>query len=470
MTERTADDAAVTARVSTGRLRGAARSGVARFLGVPYAAAPTGRRRFAHPEPPEPWEGVREAVSPGPTAPQLPYEGAVGEILPSVVIPGEDFLHVNVWAPEGAAPGSLPVLVWFHGGALTRGANALAAYDGTAFARDGVVFVAVNYRLGSEGFSVLDGAPLNLGLADQLAALRWVSREIAAFGGDPGRVTAGGQSAGASTTAALAVHPEGGRLMRRAILQSGPLLAAAPEKAGRITRMVAEELGITATREAFAATAPEDLVAAQHRVASGAGPLTGGPAFSLAVDGDLVPRSPYDALRAGAADHLDLLMGATSEEHRLWMAPTGMDRALRRPVLAAVAVRFGIGPGTLRRLRARRPGMSTGMLVGAVLGEVLLERPTRRVADARARRGAATHVYEFGWRGSAAGLGAAHCMELPFVFDRLGTADAEALTGPGAPQDLAGAVHGAWVEFVRTGDPGWPVWTRGSAPRGWNGS
>lgn len=470
MTERTADDAAVTAHVSTGRLRGSVRDGVARFLGVPYAAAPTGPRRFALPEPHAPWEGVRATVEHGPTSPQLPYEAEVGDILPSVDIPGEDYLHVNVWAPAGAAPGSLPVLVWFHGGALTRGANALAAYDGTAFARDGVVFVAVNYRLGSEGFSVLEGAPLNLGLADQLEALRWVRREVAAFGGDPERVTAAGQSAGASTTAALAVHPEGGRLMKRAILQSGPFFAASPEKAGRITRLVAEDLGIAPTREAFARRAPRELVAAQHRVAAGANPLSGGPSFSLAVDGDLVPRSPYDALRAGAADHLDLFLGATSEEHRLWMAPTGMDRDLRWPLLATVALRFGIGPATLRRLRARRPDMGTGMLVGAVLGEVLLERPTRRVADARARRGAASYVYEFSWRGTVAGLGAAHCMELPFVFDRIGTPDAEAMTGPGAPRELAAAVHGAWVRFVRSGDPGWAAWTRGGGPRVWSGA
>ncbi|MFL1380463.1 MULTISPECIES: carboxylesterase/lipase family protein [unclassified Nocardiopsis] len=453
-----------TVRVGTGELRGTAQEGIVRHLGVPYAAPPVGEHRFAPPAPAAAWEGVRDATAYGPGAPQAPYEGPIGEILPSVDALGDDYLHVNVWAPEGAEPGSLPVLLWFHGGALVRGANSLSAYDGTAFARDGIVFVSANYRLGSEGFSVLEGAPLNLGLADQLAALRWVRREIAAFGGDPGRITVAGQSAGAGTTAALIAHPEAGRLVRRAIVQSGPLTAATPDRAGRITRLIARDLGIPATRDAFAGVEPKDLVTAQHRAMAAGDPLTGGPAFALAVDGDLVPRSPYDALRAGAADHLDLLMGTTLEEHRLWLAPTGADRDLGWPLLALGALRFGVGPGTLRRLRARRPGMGTGMLAGALIGEVVLERPVRRVARARADRGAASHVYGFGWRSPVAGLGAAHCMELPFVFDRLGTPGALALTGPGAPAGLAERTHRAWVDFVRDGDPGWPSWAERARP------
>ncbi|CAL9590480.1 Carboxylesterase [Nocardiopsis dassonvillei] len=453
-----------TARVGTGALRGAAEGGTVRHLGVPYAAPPVGEHRFAPPAPAAAWDGVRDATAHGPGAPQAPYEGAIGEILPSVDALGDDFLHVNVWAPENAEPGSLPVLLWFHGGALVRGANSLSAYDGTAFARDGIVFVSANYRLGAEGFSVLEGAQPNLGLADQMAALRWVRREIAAFGGDPERITVAGQSAGAATTAALIAHPETGRLVRRAILQSGPLTAASPDRAGRITRLMAQDLGIPATRDAFAEVKPEDLVDAQHRAMAAGDPLAGGPAFSLAVDGDLVPRSPYEALRAGAADHLDLLMGTTLEEHRLWLAPTGADRGLGWPLLALGALRFGVGPAALLRLRSRRPGMSTGMLAGALIGEVVLERPVRRIARARAARGASSHVYGFAWRSPVAGLGAAHCMELPFVFDRLGTPGALALTGPDAPAGLAGRTHRAWVDFVREGDPGWPSWAERAEP------
>lgn len=453
-----------TAHVSTGALRGTASGGIVRHLGVPYAAPPVGAHRFAPPAPAPAWEGVRDATAHGPGAPQAPYEGAIGEILPSVDVLGDDYLHVNVWAPENAAPGSLPVLLWFHGGALVRGANSLSAYDGTAFARDGIVFVSANYRLGAEGFSVLEDAPANLGLADQLAALRWVRREVSAFGGDPGKITVAGQSAGAGTTAALIAHPEAGRLVRRAIVQSGPLTASSPDRAGRITRLIARDLGIPATRDAFAGVEPLDLVAAQHRAMAAGNPLAGGPAFALAVDGDLVPRSPYEALRAGAADHLDLLMGTTLEEHRLWLAPTGADRGLGWPLLALGALRFGVGPATLRRLRSRRPGMSTGMLAGALIGEAVLERPVRRVARARTARGAAPHVYGFAWRSPVAGLGAAHCMELPFVFDRLGTPGALALTGPDAPAELAERTHRAWVDFVRDGDPGWPSWAERAEP------
>jgi para-nitrobenzyl esterase len=182
---------APTVSLSMGEVRGSTADGIDRFLGLPYAAAPIGPHRFALPAPHPGWSGVRDATALGPTAPQAPYGGGIETLLPTVEIPGDEFLNLNVWAPAGAS--ALPVMVWVHGGSLSHGANALSGYDGTTFARDGVVYVAINYRLGSEGFSVLDGAPLNLGLADVVAALRWVRSEIAAFGGDPNRVTVFGR-------------------------------------------------------------------------------------------------------------------------------------------------------------------------------------------------------------------------------------------------------------------------------------
>ncbi|WP_258566812.1 carboxylesterase family protein [Microbacterium sp. Se5.02b] len=161
-------------------------------------SARTGSRA---PQPTTAWHGVREATRFGPTPPQHPYAGEIGELLGSVRIDGDDILTANVWAPTEAS--GAPVLLWIHGGALERGTAALPLYDGTVFANAGVVFVSINYRLGSEGFSVLDGAPRNLGLRDAAAALEWVHREIAAFGGDPARITAMGESAGGAVVAGL---------------------------------------------------------------------------------------------------------------------------------------------------------------------------------------------------------------------------------------------------------------------------
>lgn len=149
-----------TVTTGSGIVRGTADDGIRRFLGIPYAAPPFGENRFRAPQPAAAWEGVRDTTAFGPTAPQLPYAGPIGELLGSVRIDGDDILTANIWTPEGAD--AAPVLLWIHGGALERGTAALPLYDGAAFARAGIVFVSINYRLGSEGFSVLEGAPRNL--------------------------------------------------------------------------------------------------------------------------------------------------------------------------------------------------------------------------------------------------------------------------------------------------------------------
>jgi para-nitrobenzyl esterase len=317
----TSDPRAVTCRISGGELVGAAVDGVARYLGVPYAAAPFGPRRFAAPEPVTPWHGTRDATDYGATAPQSPYPGALGTLLPTVTIPGEDILHVNLWAPLDRADGGWPVLVWFHGGSFMHGANALRLYDGTAFARRGLVVVSANYRLGAEGFSVLDGAPANLGLADQAAALGWVRDEIAAFGGNPDRVTAVGESAGGTTVAALMTSPRARRLLHRAVVQSGPLLAVPLDQAAEVTNRMAKHLNIATTRDAFTRVSPASLLATQDRVTGGRTLLSGGVGFAIAIDGVLVPQNPADGFHAGVADDVPLLTGTTTDEYRLWFVP-----------------------------------------------------------------------------------------------------------------------------------------------------
>src|SRR5829696_8437568 len=210
-----------TVRTTSGAVRGRNRDGVHAYLGIPYAAPPFGPRRFGAPQPPQPWDDVRDATAYGPTVPKPPYVPPYDLLLPEPVIPGEDCLNLNVWTPDPGGAG-LPVFVWVHGGAFVNGSGAVPVYDGAAFARDGVVCVTVNYRLGVEGFlHFADDGPANRGLLDQLAALRWVQDNIAAFGGDPARVTVGGESAGAMSIGCLLAMSSARGLFARAILQSG---------------------------------------------------------------------------------------------------------------------------------------------------------------------------------------------------------------------------------------------------------
>ncbi|MFU0441179.1 carboxylesterase/lipase family protein [Streptomyces sp. BG2AG] len=446
-----------TARTAQGTVRGAVERGVAVFRGIPYAAAPVGARRFRGPEPPEPWEGVREALAFGPTAPKRPYAPPLDRLLPDPEVPGDEWLNLNVWTPSTDAAG-LPVLVWIHGGSLLHGSSAVPVYEGWAFARDGVVLVSVNYRLGIEGFGLFPDAPANRGLLDQLAALEWVRENIAAFGGDPDRVTVAGESAGAVSVAALLATDRAAGLFRRAVLQSGAPAALAPETARGTTALIAKRLGVPATAAALAAVEPEALLAAQTGVTSGGNPLTGRNSFQLVVDGELLDRDPAEALRTGAASGVDLLMGTNTEEYRLWFVPSGLTERIGRLKLRLALLKFGVPNATARTYRANRPDATPGELLGALATDLLLRAPLNRLADARVGAEGATYVYEFGWPTPVQRLGACHALELGFVFDTLAHPDTRALTGPDAPQELADAMHRAWVDFATTGDPGWPSW------------
>ncbi|MFK4806402.1 carboxylesterase/lipase family protein [Microbacterium sp. ZW CA_36] len=467
------DDARPVVRIGGGLVRGTREGALDRFLGIPYAAAPAGGLRFREPQPAPPWEGERDASAFGPTAPQAPYGGGLEKYLPTVDIAGDDILTVNVWTPADRPAGAaLPVLVFVHGGALTRGAAALPAYAGQTFARHGIVYVSIQYRLGQEGFAVLDDVPQNLGVLDQQAALRWVRREIAAFGGDPATVTVMGHSAGANTLTALLALPHATELFDRAILQSGPLSAQSSKKAGRMTREIAKRLKVSATRAGFAAVKAEELVAQQRAIAAGGSPLGRGPSVALAIGGDAVPRNPLDALLAGAGRGIPVLIGSTSEEYRLWFVPSGVLDRITNRTLALARLASRVPSRIVKAHRARRSDATPGEVLGEVVTDVLLRGPIARFADSRTDDPAApgsrvvdsaaaspTWVYEFRWRSPVDRLGAAHGMELGFVFDRIDTPDAAALGGHAGPQTLADAMHRAWVSFVVTGDPGWEAWS-----------
>lgn len=455
----TADQADPVVRTPYGALRGRYERGVAVFRGIPYAAPPFGPRRFRPPVPLPPWDGVRDAGAFGPTSPKPPYSDAFAHYLSDPVVPGDDCLNLNVWTPQPGPGARLPVLVWVHGGALTRGSSAVPVYDGHAFARDGVVCVSINYRLGVEGYGLFPDTPPNPGLRDQIAALTWVHEAIEAFGGDPGRITLFGQSAGAISIGALVAAPHTQGLVRRAVLQSGPPEASERAKVRRMVRRMAARLKIPATAEAFAAVDRDLLLRTQAEVGKRSSPVVGGPAFGLVVDGDVVPRDPLEALTdGGAAPGVELLLGWTRDEYRLWLVPGGLLERVDR--LGAVAIagamaRCHCGSEVPRGYRTLHPEAGTAEIVGQLVTDHLLRVPLHHLADARTEP---SYVYEFAWPSNLPALGACHALELGFVFDTGDVPESRKLAGQGAPQELADAMHTAWVRFATDGDPGWERW------------
>jgi carboxylesterase type B len=461
----------VVIQTASGAVRGSVADGVHAFKGIPYAAPPFGARRLRPPQPVEPWTGVREALTYGPKPPQPAYPPQIAMLLPPELAgPGEDCLNLNIWSPElGAA--TCPVMVWIPGGMF--GYHAMGAspwYDGTRFARDGIVCVTINYRVGADGFLDLGEGGANRGLLDQVAALEWVRENIAAFGGDPANVTIFGESAGAMSVAMLLAMPRAEGLFRRAIAQSGAAHHAIPRAtARRVLHRLAETLGIEATREAIAAIPLDRLHAAQLELEfdllTCPDPERWGAEVALSVmpwqpviDGEVIPARPLDRVAAGAGGNVDLMVGTNTDEHRLFLVPVGaIDSATLGDVLG-VAAGYGLPvEAALAAYRAAFPGGSGGDLLAALQTDWFWRIPAIRLADAHAQGAAATYMYEFGWRSPQfdGRLGACHALEIPFVFETLGE-QTERLWGAEPPERLAHIMHAAWVAFATSGECGWP--------------
>ncbi|MEE1813666.1 carboxylesterase/lipase family protein [Streptomyces sp. SP18ES09] len=449
-------------RTRQGEVRGrTSPDGVTSFLGIPYAAPPFGALRFRAPAPPEPWTGVRDATAHGPTAPHAPYAPPFDALIPDEVVPGEECLNLGVWTPAPEPGAGLPVLVWVHGGAFTNGSGSASAYDGSAFARDGVVCVTLNYRLGADGFLRLPGRPDNRGLLDQIAALRWVRDNIASFGGDPGRVTVFGESAGAMSIGALLTAGAARGLFHRAILQSGACHHfLRPPSAELVAARLAEKLGIEPTPEAFDGVPLDELLPAQAQLRAevGADP---DPARWGEAALNMMPFEPVleDLALPGPDSGVDLLIGSNREEYRLFLVPTERLAVFPESSLRALTAAYGLDPaGALAVYRAARPGATPGELLDAVATDWFYRIPAVRLAESVP----GSYLYEFAWRSPRFGgtLGACHALELPFVFDRLHDPSYAPLLGSDPPQALADAVHGAWVSFAKTGRPGWQAYDR----------
>jgi len=463
-------DTAVT--TTTGRLQGVderhADRPLAVFRGIPFAEPPVGPLRWRAPEPRRPWNGTREARSFGPAAPQAP--DTLGTALPPeafVVGPTDEAecLTLNVWAPADPS-GPRPVLVWLYGGAFMTGGSAMPSYDGATLAAEaGVVVVSANYRVGALGFVPVAGQA-NVGLLDQLLALTWVGDNIAAFGGDPSRVTVFGESAGAGSVLHLLASPRSDGLIRRAIAQSGAtdLTLTADQ-----TAEIADRFRLALDGDP--AQVPTDaVIAAQNRVLADVASTIGVMPFHPSSDGDVVPAAPAAALRAGASRTVDLLLGTTADEMALFLDDAS--RTLSDTQFASRARRY-LGGG---RVDAARVDELIGAYAGLPSGgerwsalqtDSAMWVPFLDVAEAHQGR---TFAYRFDWPAAPPKdhLGACHAIDIPFTFatfDRCGWgafvgADADAIA-------LSRALRSAWAAFAATGDPsteGLGPWPEHTAP------
>ncbi|MFT3889341.1 MAG: carboxylesterase family protein [Arachnia sp.] len=437
--------------------RGEPRS--AAFLGIPFAEAPVGDLRFAAPMPVAPWEGTRDALAYGATA----QRGDPGvTLIPEPSVEGPATLNVNVFtpAPQPAAPSEgLPVLVWIHGGGYVAGSPASPWYDGRNFNRDGVVTVSLSYRLGFDGFGWIDGAPQNRAVRDWLLALEWVQRNIAAFGGDPARVTIAGQSAGGGAVLTLLGMEAAQHLFHAVYALSGAVVDIPADRAQAFSRGLARDAGVPATRDGFASVPEERLLALQREAAdigeeSIAASLDEGLALGPVVDGELILRPTAESLRIGVGADKPLVLGSTDDEFT--MAFADAEQKLGDDQLDQLLDQMGLRGEVKDRYlhdNADVVALGPGRLAGRVLTDRMFRVGVPRVA---AVRGAApTWAYRFSWPSGRFGF-AEHCLDVPFFFDCLDGPAMEPLAGPNPPQQLADEVHSAAVRFVVDGDPGWP--------------
>jgi para-nitrobenzyl esterase len=444
--------------VGSGALDGITRGGVAAWLGVPYAAPPVGDLRFRSPQPAASWSGVRAADHYGGAATQTGRLGGATARLSASV--GEDCLYLNVFSPAAALRDGVlrPVLFWIHGGAYTNGSGAV--YDGAPLAELGdIVVVTVNYRLGVFGFvdfaSALDAdVPSNLGLRDQIAALAWVRDNIAAFGGDPDRVTVAGESAGSASVALLTCAPTARGLFRAAIMQSGTYsLLHGPEVSQEIGRSHARRLGLGPGAGHRLRELPTEQLAAAQRSVDRVTPST--VAASPWFDGDVVPGSLQEA-QASPRPDLALLAGHNHDEITFFQLFSGNVLPRRRPELVN-RLRAELGWEEADAVLAHYPDTVLG--TRALGTDLNFAMPTLSFAERHSAAGGTTFFYRFD--AAVPVLGASHAADLVYLW---GWADLTALLlrGRATPgrRALAARMRRHWVTFVRDGDPAaWPAYT-----------
>jgi para-nitrobenzyl esterase len=468
--------ATVTATTS-GPVEGVLEGDSTVFRGIPYAAAPFGERLWGMPERPAPWDAVRDCSTFGPVCPQPETQMALLGMESEVQ--GEDCLRLNVWTPAEDTDTKLPVMFWIHGGAFMFGSGSAPGNQGHTFSRDGVVFVSFNYRLGALGFLHTgalrpDRAPGsgNYGIADQVAALRWVRDNIASFGGDPENVTVFGVSAGGNYIQSLTACPQARGLFGRAISQSAvgtALWGIAPHVGANIAETYFEHLGLGP-----AAAVDLSILTADRLVETQASLMD---SFRLGKHddrfGDLTvpfypvsgtdhqPRSVNDAHDAGDTADVDMIIGNCRHEMTIFK----LLEQFGGPDIASPRIfEKREWEDRVRAVyRETEPDSSDERIDWTVEGDRVFRIPNLRGVEGRVRNGARTWMYEFAWETDVfdGRVGAAHGLEEPFIFDDTTTGIGQFFLGSGSPAGLAATMHGTWLNFARTGvptGPGLPEW------------
>jgi para-nitrobenzyl esterase len=459
------------------------------FKGIPYAAPPIGELRWRPPQPVASWTEPLECASFGPSCPQ---PAQMETVYLDVGAMAEDCLNLNVWSPAKSAEERLPVMVWIHGGSFETGSGSMAVYHGQNLAALGVVAVTINYRLGPLGFLAhpalsaesAEGVSGNYGLLDQIAALRWVQKNIAGFGGDPANVTVFGESAGAISILDLLVSPLAEGLFHKAVVQSGILLdygfgvsttgtLEGAEAAGEdlVQRLEAEGSGDVLSR--MRAKSPEELLAAAAGPAADSSLMEQGLTWKPVTDGYLLPDLPTTLWAAGERQNIPLLIGSNADEGNTFLAgltvsPDEFEAQMRTifggyaeealalypaastediaPVFSRMLTEVGFA--STARFAARSMSSPSAVTGGAAYGAGAEATPT--------------FVYQFTRVPLDNPLGAFHGVEIPYVF---GNADLFSMLGTieQADYDLSAAIMGYWTRFAATGDPngeGAPAWPR----------
>ena len=468
------------ARTKSGQVEGSHEDGIYIFKGIPFAAPPVGELRWMPPQPVKAWSGVRPAKKFGPIAPQNPMTG--GLIVHGEQPQSEDCLFLNVRTP-GLDNRRRPVMVWIHGGAFNLGSGSEAMYDSDRLTRRGdIVLVTTNYRLGQLGFLRLKEAtggkiPAtgNEGLLDQVAALKWVRDNIAAFGGDPANVTVFGESAGAMSIGCLMAMPAARGLFHKAILESGVgSTAVSLEESLAVTERFLRALNIKSDDvKALRALTLKQILETDMKMRSAlAGP---GEAPRLTVvapviDGETIPGVPNEVARKGSAKDIPAIIGTNLDEFKLFsaMQPPGIkiDEAVLQRRLGAFLPEKDIKDviSAYRKERENRGELAgPADLLNAIQTDLMFRMPALGLVEAQQANKQKAYSYLFTWKSPVMGgaLGACHALEIGFVF---GGYDATFCgTGPEADK-LSESIQDAWVAFARTGDPSceslgkWPVY------------
>lgn len=454
-----------------GKLQGTTDGGVESYRGIPFAAPPVGDLRWRAPEPPHPWDGVRDATHFGPTAPQP--RATVGVGMGTEQEHDEDCLFLNVWTPGADASARRPVMVWIHGGAFQSGSGSMGLYKGANLsARGDVVVVTINYRLGILGWLAsehLGGG--NWGLLDQVQALRWVQENIAAFGGDPDNVTIFGESAGSVSVSTLLGTPSARGLFHKAIAESGGPGGFPMRFAERFVTALVEECEVDDVRD-LRDKPLDDILAAQERLAERLGRLA--TPMAPVVDGATLPEQALDAIRDGLNAEVPVIVGTNRDEMTYFAMGdrklTAGEEGVVRRRLARTVGEEGLDELIDAYAKARADaGLPTDdfSLWVAIESDRMFRIPSLRMAEAQSAVGANVYDYLFDWESPAAGgfLRSCHALEIPFVFGNLDQPMMNVFAGEGPEaENLSATMMDAWIAFARTGDPSggtlgdWPTY------------